>query len=163
MATTRDLNVFPDATPAAGDEFVISDISDTNDPDKRVAANKLAWLAANNAFGNAVAAPSFRSVYSGSISDDGFVQLTGLPDRGVLIIASGTTANETAIITYRQPATTYAVLMYNGGQWGVSTAGVPTGTTGTDTYLTLFVTLTGLYVENRRGGMRAVMITALSV
>lgn len=164
MATIRDLNEFSDNAPAAGDELVISDVSDTNDPDKRFPAELVAWVAGNNAFTGTNTFAQLRSGVSGNINDDSYVQILSTgnplhPDRGVILVQTGTLANEFALIGFRcVSGSTFAQVYLNGGQWTADT-GLATGTRGPDGGLALYASQNGVQIENRRGGPRNIIYT----
>ncbi len=95
---------------------------------------------------------------SQTITDDGVYSFTPACARGVLILRGpGAGSTEYAMLTYAAVAgTAYAYAWVNGSNT-VITTGALTGTTGTDGKLTISAHTDGkIYIENRRGGSRAV-------
>lgn len=93
-----------------------------------------------------------------AIDDDSVYRFTPACARGVLILRGpGAGSTEYAMVTYAATAgTAYAYAWVNGTNT-VITTGALTGTTGTDGKLTISAHTDGkIYIENRRGGSRAV-------
>jgi len=93
-----------------------------------------------------------------AIDDDGVYSFTPACARGILILrGQGAGSTEYAMVTYAATAgTAYAYAWVNGTNT-VITTGALTGTTGTDGKLTISAHTDGkIYIENRRGGSRAV-------
>lgn len=103
-----------------------------------------------------------------TIADDAFATITPPRTGGgfVLVTCDGNgfpVAGRNGIAWGDWGGSPQAASVWNNGDFDVSTAGPPTGTTGVDTNITLFFggTAGQLYLENRRGSTSTFQITFL--
>ena len=95
-----------------------------------------------------------RSNQQSSVSNNSVVTVSNIPSLGMVLVWTGSAADEAAVINYRATGTAHTNLIAGAGGVAVTT-GALTGTTGAEGMLTVSVDgSNNLYLENRQGGTR---------
>lgn len=92
---------------------------------------------------------------SQALNDDTAHSFIPAQDRGVVIVWTGASGEESGIYAYRVTATSNYCKLLVGGNVVAAATGALAGTTGTDANITVSAHTDGkIYLENRRGGAR---------
>lgn len=96
-----------------------------------------------------------------AVNDDAVLTLTGVAGRGVLVVFTGATANEAAVIHYRTGTSPHCLVMTQPAAVFEASTSTLSGTTGTDGKITVSAISTAgtVYIENRTGTARTVTYT----